>query len=91
LQLTISLPRPTRPTSKKVSVSIDGKECMKIDNKDLNNVSIADMSGNDVIYLKLQMTNTVGVNKIIFVNSRKSFHSQQYIYANAKMLLKRLL
>jgi hypothetical protein len=73
-------------------VSIDGKECMKVDRKDPNNIGISDLSGNDLVYLKFA-NDKFGrrYNTIVFVNAKKSLYTQQYIYANAKMLIKRLL
>jgi hypothetical protein len=77
---------------KKNIVSIDGKECLKVDKKDLNNVSISDLNGNDLVYLKYA-DDKFGkrYNTIIFVNSKKSLYTQQFIYVNAKMLIKRLI
>ncbi len=77
---------------KKNIVSIDGKECLKIDKKDLNNVSISDLTGNDLVYLKYA-DDRFGrrYNTIIFVAANKSLYTQQFIYVNAKMLIKRLM
>ena len=73
-------------------VSIDGKECMKVDKKDLNNIGVSDMSGNDLVYLKYG-NDKYGkrYNTIVFVNAKKSLYTQQFIYVSAKQLIKRLL
>ena len=73
------------------SILIDGQPCLTVDKKDPNNISIADLQGNDLVYLKYA-DDKFGAryNTIIFVNTHSQFTSKQYIYTT-KLLLKRLL
>lgn len=76
---------------KKDIVYIDGQQCLKVDRKNPNNVGISDLDGNDLIYLKYA-DDKYGAryNNIVFVNTKSSFTSKQYIYT-VKLLVKRLL
>ena len=52
-------------------ISVDGKECLKIgDDSDSNNVSIQDLEGNDIVFLKFIHNSKYGplYNKITFLN-----------------------
>ena len=73
-------------------VIIDGKECLKIFNTDAVNVSIQDIEGNDIIFLKFIHNSKYGslYNKIIFLNQKLSLTSKSYIYTK-KLLIKKLL
>lgn len=77
---------------KKGIVTIDGKECLKIDDADPNNVSIFDMEGNEIIFLKYIHDSKYAslYNKIIFLDQKRSFTSRNYIYTQ-KLLVKRLI
>ena len=76
---------------KKGIILVDGKECLKIDKRDLNNISIADLSGNDLVYLKYA-DDRFGkrYNTIVFVTTKSSLYTQQFIYTG-KSLVKRLI
>lgn len=73
-------------------ISIDGKECLKIDKTDPNNVSIYDWDGNEIIFLKfIHNSRYAGLyNKITFMDQKLSFTSKSYIFT-IKLLLKKLL
>lgn len=72
-------------------VSIDGKECLKIGG-DANNVSISDLEGNEIIFLKFIHNSKYGslYNKITFLDKKLSFTSKSYIFTK-KLLIKKLL
>lgn len=72
-------------------VSIDGKECLKISG-DVNNVSISDLDGNEIIFLKYIHNSRYGslYNKITFLDKKLSFTSKSYIFTK-KLLIKKLL
>lgn len=72
-------------------VSIDGKECLKIGG-DVNNVSISDLEGNEIIFLKFIHGSKYGAlyNKVTFLNQKLSFTSMSYIFSK-KLLIKKLL
>jgi hypothetical protein len=73
-------------------VFIDGKECLKINSSDPNNVAILDAEGNEIIFLKFIHNSKYGrlYNKIIFLDQKVSLTSKTYIYTQ-KLLIKRLL
>ena len=72
-------------------VSIDGKECLKIGG-DANNVSILDLEGNEIIFLKFIHNSKYGklYNKVTFLDKKLSFTSMSYIFTK-KLLIKKLL
>jgi hypothetical protein len=72
-------------------VLIDGKECLKISG-DANNVSISDLDGNEIIFLKFIHESKYGslYNKITFLDKKLSFTSKSYIFTK-KLLIKKLL
>lgn len=72
-------------------VLIDGKECLKIGG-DSNNVSISDLEGNEIIFLKFIHGSKYGplYNKITFLDKKLSFTSKSYIFTK-KLLIKKLL
>lgn len=76
---------------KKDIVYIDGKECLKISGG-ANDVSISDMEGNEIIYLKFIHNSKYAklYNKVTFIKQKVSFTSQSYIYTK-KLLIKKLL
>jgi hypothetical protein len=77
---------------KKNVVYIDGKECLKFHVSDPNNVSLLDMDGHEIIFMKyIHNTPYATVyNKITFLDQKMSFTSKDYIYTK-KLLIKRLL
>lgn len=72
-------------------VLIDGKECLKIGG-DANNVSISDLEGNEIVFLKFIHNSKYGplYNKITFLDKKLSFTSKSYIFSK-KLLIKKLL
>lgn len=77
---------------KKNVVYIDGKECLKFQVSDANNITLLDMDGHEIIFLKY-IHNTryaTTYNKITFLDQKMSFTSKDYIYTK-KLLIKRLL
>src|ERR1051325_11261940 len=77
---------------KKGIIYVDGKEGLKVDKSDPNSVSISDLQGNDLVYLKyIHDTKYASLyNKIIFLHNRETFTSKTYIYT-VKLLMKKLL
>ncbi len=74
-------------------ISVDGKECLKIgDDSDSNNVSIQDLEGNDIVFLKFIHNSKYGplYNKITFLNQKLSFTSKSFIFTK-KSLIKKLV
>ena len=76
---------------KKDIVYVDDKECLKIGG-DANNVSIYDLEGNEIIFLKFIHNSKYGsvYNKVTFINQKKSFTSQSYVFTKS-LLIKKLL
>lgn len=72
-------------------VLIDGQECLKISG-DANNVSISDLEGNEIIFMKFIHNSRFGsvYNKVTFLDQKLSFTSQSYIFTK-KLLIKKLL
>jgi hypothetical protein len=72
-------------------VFIDGQECLKISG-DANNVSISDLEGNELIFMKFIHNSRFGsvYNKITFLDQKLSFTSQSYVFTK-KLLIKKLL
>ena len=72
-------------------VLIDGQECLKISG-DANNVSISDLEGNEIIFMKFIHNSRYGsvYNKITFLDQKLSFTSQSYVFTK-KLLIKKLL
>lgn len=73
-------------------VFIDGKECLKINDSDPNNISILDLNGNEIIMLKFIYRSRYATvyNKIIFLDQKLTFTSKSYIFTK-KLLIKKLL
>lgn len=92
LFLTVSIMFGQEIKIKKGIVTIDGKECLKIDDSDPNNVSVFDIDGKEIIFLKYIHDSKYGslYNKIIFLDQKRSITSQTYIYTQ-KLLVKRLI
>ena len=73
-------------------VTIDGKECLKINDSDPNNVSILDLEGNEIIFLKFIHNSRYArlYNKITFLDQKLTLTSRSYIFTK-KLLIKKLL
>ena len=72
-------------------ISIDGKVCLKLADKDLNNVSILDLGGHEIIFLRFIHDSKYGslYNKITFIDQKLSMTSKSYIFTK-KLLIKKL-
>lgn len=77
---------------KKGMILVDSKECLKINDSDPNNVSIMDLDGNEIIFLKfIHFSKYAEIyNKITFLDQKLSFTSRSYIFTK-KLLIKKLL
>lgn len=77
---------------KKGVVYVDGKECLKYDSTDPNNVSFSDLEGNEIFFLKFIHNSRYGsvYNKITFIDQKLTFTSQSYVFSK-KLLIKKLL
>src|SRR5689334_1342032 len=75
---------------KKNSIWIDGKECLKINDSDPNNISFYDLQGNELFFLKFIHNSIYGsvYTKITFFDPKLSFTSKSYIFTK-KILLKK--
>ena len=73
-------------------VLVDEKECLKIDDSDSNSVSILDLEGNEIVFLRFIHNSRYGAlyNKITFVNQKVTMTSQSYIFTK-KLLIKKLI
>lgn len=73
-------------------VLIDGKECLKINDSDPNNVSILDLQGNEIVFLKFIHNSRYArlYTKITFLDQKLTFTSASYIFTK-KLLIKKLL
>ncbi len=78
-------------TFKKDTAYVDGKKCLTINASDPNNVSILDLNGNEIIFLKYIHNSRYAsiYNKITFLDQKISFTSKSYIFT-IKLLLKKL-
>ncbi len=79
-------------TFKKNIVLIDGKESLKVDDRDPNNVSFIDLAGNELFFLKFIHNSKYGTlyTKTTFLNQKLTFTAQSYGFTK-KLLLKKLL
>jgi hypothetical protein len=77
---------------KKDIIYLDEKECLKITSSDPNNVSIADLDGNEIIFLKFIHNSRYGsvYNKVTFLEQNLTFTSQSYVF-NKKLLISKLV
>ncbi|MCL9804944.1 hypothetical protein NAT51_05410 [Flavobacterium amniphilum] len=73
-------------------VTVDGKECLKINDSDANNVSILDLEGNEIIFLKFIHNSRYArlYTKVTFLKEKLTFTSSSYIFTK-KLLIKKLL
>ncbi|MBW8524292.1 hypothetical protein K0U91_03550 [Chryseobacterium chendengshani] len=78
-------------TIKKDIIYLDAKECLKITG-DSNNVSIVDLNGNEIIFLKFIHNSRYGsvYNKITFLGQGLTLTSQSYIFSK-KLLIEKLI
>ncbi|GAB3846139.1 hypothetical protein GCM10028822_05720 [Hymenobacter terrigena] len=77
---------------KKDIVSVDGKECLKVNDRDPNNISFMDLQGNEIFFLKFIHNSKYGnlYTKITFLNQKRSMTSMSYGFTK-KILVKKLL
>lgn len=77
---------------KKGVVFVDGKECLRYDDSDPNHITISDLDGNELVFLKFIHNSKYGdvYNKVTFIGQKVSFTSQSYIFSK-KLLVKKLL
>jgi len=77
---------------KKNVIYLDEKECLKITSSDPNNVSISDLEGNEIIFLKFIHNSRYGsvYNKVTFLEQNLTFTSQSYVF-NKKLLINKLV
>ena len=74
---------------KKGLITVDGKECMKYESS-ASNVTYQNLNGYDLIILKFIRVNGELYTKVIFVESRQEFTSQNYIFTK-KTLIEKLI
>ena len=74
---------------KKGLITVDGKECMKYESS-ASNVTYQNLNGDDLIILKFIRVNGELYTKVIFVESRQEFTSQNYIFTK-KTLIEKLI
>ncbi len=77
---------------KKGIISVDGKECMKYDS-DANTVTYQNLNGDDIMILKYMRPDGSQASlytKVIFIESRREFTSQNYIFTK-KALIEKLI
>lgn len=72
------------------TVSVDGKECLKYDGSDPNNVLFTSLEGKDLFALQFGREFNKLYCRVIFFESRKSLISRSYIF-NKKLIIKRLI
>ena len=74
----------------KTRLLIDGKECLKINSKDPNNVSILDMDDNEIVFLKYIHDSKYGslYTKIVFLDQKLTFTSMSYIFTIKQLITK---
>lgn len=77
---------------KKRSIYVDDKECLQLRDGDPNNVSMLDLQGNEIIFLKFVHNTRYGslYNKVVFPQQGLSFTSRSYIFTR-KLLLHKLI
>jgi len=72
---------------KKGIITVDGKECMKYESS-ASNVTYQNLNGDDLIILKFIRVNGELYTKVIFVESRQEFTSQNYIFTKKNLVEK---
>ncbi|MBF9220674.1 hypothetical protein [Hymenobacter ruricola] len=77
---------------KKDIVSVDGKDCLKVNDRDPNNVSFMDLEGNEIFFLKFIHNSKYGplYTKTTFLNQKLTMTAMSYGFTK-KLLLKKLL
>jgi len=75
---------------KKGIIYVDGKECMKYDS-DANTVTFQNLNGDDIMILKFMRPDGSQASlytKVIFIESRQEFTSQNYIFTKKNLVEK---
>ncbi len=77
---------------KKDVMTVDGKECLKVDSHDANHVSFMDLAGNELFFLKFVHNSRYGLlyTKITFLSQKLTFTCMSYGFTK-KLLVKKLL
>lgn len=77
---------------KKDVVSVDGKDCLKVNSSDPNHVSFMDLEGNEIFFLKFIHGSRFAplYTKVTFLNQKLTFTSSSYGFTK-KILVKKLL
>lgn len=77
---------------KKDIISIDGKECLKVNDHDPNNVSFMDLGGNEIFFLRFIHNSKYGplYTKTTFLNQKLTMTVMSYGFTK-KILVKKLL
>lgn len=77
---------------KKDLVTVDGKDCLKINDSDANNVSFMDLAGNEIFFLKFIHNSRYApmYTKIVFLDPKLTLTSRSFVFTK-KILIKKLL
>ncbi|GAA4357981.1 hypothetical protein GCM10023185_23110 [Hymenobacter saemangeumensis] len=77
---------------KKDIISVDGKDCLKVNDSDPNNVSFLDLEGNEIFFLKFIRNSKYAplYTKVTFLNQKLTMTSKSYIFTK-KLLVKKLI
>jgi hypothetical protein len=77
---------------KKDVITVDGKECLKVNDRDPNNVSFMDLEGNEIFFLKFIHNSKYGslYTRVTFLNQKLTMTSMSYGFTK-KILVKKLL
>lgn len=77
---------------KKDIISVDGKECLKVNDRDPNNISFMDLAGNEIFFLKFIHNSKYGTlyTKTVFLNQKLTMTVMSYGFTK-KLLVKKLL
>jgi len=77
---------------KKGIISVDGKDCLKVNDSDANNVSFSDLEGNELFFLKFIRNSQYGplYTRVTFLSQKLSMTSKSYVFTK-KLLVKKLL
>ena len=77
---------------KKDIMLVDGKECLKVNDRDPNNISFMDLAGNEIFFLRFIHNSKYGnlYTKTVFVNQKLTMTMMSYGLTK-KLLVKKLL
>lgn len=77
---------------KKDIISVDGKECLKVNDHDPNNISFMDLAGNEIFFLRFIHNSKYGAlyTKTTFLNQKLTMTVMSYGFTK-KLLVKKLL